>query len=111
MTCPNYSINGKLMKCSLIDGKMFPAEGKPHNPCIQCQTEWTDGPPTCSTFTPTLVRLTQWDVSQPSRGLGDLIAKATHALGIEQKPGCGCAKRQAALNKAIPFQSTGASGE
>lgn len=51
-----------------------------------------------------------WDVSQPARGLGDVIAKVTHATGIDKvvkavagKKGCGCAKRQAALNAAVPF--------
>jgi hypothetical protein len=44
----------------------------------------------------------------PMRGLGDLVAKATSALGIKQKPGCGCKKRQEALNKAVPFKPGGA---
>ncbi len=51
-----------------------------------------------------------WDVSQPSRGLGDVIAKVTHATGIDRlvkavtgAKGCGCGKRQAALNSAVPF--------
>jgi len=37
----------------------------------------------------------------PARGVGDLIARATHAIGI--KPCGGCKKRQAALNRALPF--------
>jgi hypothetical protein len=52
-----------------------------------------------------------WDVTQPSRGLGDVVAKITHATGIDKlvkaatgKKGCGCAKRQAALNAAVPFK-------
>lgn len=37
----------------------------------------------------------------PMRGLGDAIAKVTNALHIPQ---CGgCKKRQAALNKLVPF--------
>ena len=37
-----------------------------------------------------------------SRGLGDTVAKITKSVGI--KP-CGpCKKRQAALNKAIPYK-------
>lgn len=59
-----------------------------------------------------------WDVSQPSRGLGDVIKKITHATGIDQaveliaekvtgkKGGCGCGQRQDALNQMIPFQGT-----
>jgi hypothetical protein len=39
----------------------------------------------------------------PSRGLGDTIAKATKAVGI--KPCGGCKKRQAALNKLVPYKS------
>lgn len=34
-------------------------------------------------------------------GLGDVIASATKAIGI--KPCAGCRKRQAALNKLVPF--------
>lgn len=37
------------------------------------------------------------------RGLGDLVAKGAKALGFEQKPGCGCAKRQEILNRWVPF--------
>lgn len=54
-----------------------------------------------------------WDVSQPSRGLGDTVAKITHATGIAAGVkavttamgiDCGCGKRQDTLNKLIPFQ-------
>jgi hypothetical protein len=40
--------------------------------------------------------------SLPSRGLGDTIAKATKAVGI--KPCGGCKKRQAILNKIVPYK-------
>ena len=39
-----------------------------------------------------------------SRGLGDTIAKLTKRLGIKRKPGCGCGKRQAALNRLVPYR-------
>lgn len=39
------------------------------------------------------------------RGLGDVIAAATSALGI--KPCAACKKRQAALNSAVPFTTPG----
>lgn len=39
---------------------------------------------------------------QPSRGLGDTIAKLTTAIGI--KPCGGCKKRQAALNAMFPYK-------
>ncbi len=52
--------------------------------------------------------------SQPSRGLGDSIAKFTKATGISTLAGiatravgkkdCGCKKRQEALNKAFPYK-------
>jgi len=38
-----------------------------------------------------------------STGLGDTIAKATSAIGI--KPCGGCKKRQAALNKLVPYKN------
>ena len=38
----------------------------------------------------------------PGPGLGDVVAGATKAVGIRQKPGCGCARRQQALNRATP---------
>ena len=37
-----------------------------------------------------------------SRGLGDTIAKITHAIGI--KPCGGCKKRQAMLNRLFPYR-------
>ena len=37
------------------------------------------------------------------RGLGDVIARATSAIGI--KPCGGCKQRQEALNKLIPFNT------
>jgi len=53
----------------------------------------------------------QWNVSMPSRGLGDTIAKLTHATGIDTlvkavsgKKDCGCKKRQKILNDVIPFR-------
>ncbi len=48
--------------------------------------------------------------SKPSRlrGLGDVIAKATKAVGI--KPCGGCKKRQEWLNKKVPFKAGGNEG-
>lgn len=46
-----------------------------------------------------------WDPSQPSRGLGDTIAKATHAVGIA--PCGGCTKRQEWLNRVVPYRQEG----
>ena len=41
--------------------------------------------------------------STPCRGLGDTVAKMTSKAGI--KPCSGCKKRQAKLNKLIPYKS------
>ena len=40
--------------------------------------------------------------STPARGLGDVVAKMTCAVGI--KPCGGCKKRQATLNHLFPFK-------
>ena len=44
-----------------------------------------------------------------SKGLGDTIAKITHATGIAKivkaiVPDCGCDKRQEWLNNKIPYK-------
>lgn len=41
----------------------------------------------------------------PARGLGDLVNDAATVLRIKQLVGdcCGCARRRAALNAAVPF--------
>lgn len=36
-------------------------------------------------------------------GLGDVVALAARALGIEPGPGCGCRHRRDLLNKMFPF--------
>ena len=44
---------------------------------------------------------------QPSRGLGDTVAKAIHiaSLGkIQPKKDCGCKKRQEKLNNLFPYK-------
>lgn len=46
----------------------------------------------------------------PSRGLGDVVAKVAQATGVAAAvkavagEGCGCGKRRAALNRAVPFK-------
>lgn len=39
---------------------------------------------------------------EPSKGLGDTIAKATKAIGL--KPCNACKKRQEKLNKIFPYE-------
>jgi hypothetical protein len=51
--------------------------------------------------------------NQKSKGLGDTIAKITHATGLDKvaeltvkalgKEDCGCKKRQQALNEKFPY--------
>lgn len=54
----------------------------------------------------------EWDVSMKSRGLGDVVAKFTHATGIAGMVNavstamgvpCGCGERQEFLNGLVPF--------
>lgn len=46
-------------------------------------------------------------VTNASKGLGDTIAKATKAIGINQTKDCGCQKRQELLNKLVPYGKKG----
>lgn len=41
--------------------------------------------------------------AQGLRGVGDLVAAALSAIGIKKQPGCGCQRRQDALNRLFPF--------
>ena len=53
-------------------------------------------------------------ITKPSKGLGDSIAKITHALGIDKvaekvahmlgKKDCGCERRKDELNNIIPYK-------
>ncbi len=40
-------------------------------------------------------------MEEPLRGLGDVVAKVTAAVGVQ--PCGGCKKRQAQLNYMVPF--------
>ena len=56
---------------------------------------------------------TQINESQESKGLGDTIAKLTHAVGLDKvvenvakavgKEDCGCNKRRKKLNDMFPY--------
>lgn len=56
----------------------------------------------------------EFDINSPSRGVGDSIAKLTHAIGLDKVvekvadalgiEDCGCGKRQEILNKAFPYK-------
>jgi len=55
-----------------------------------------------------------FDPNKRAEGLGDLVAKITHALGIAKvatkvanmvgEEDCGCEARRQALNKLVPFK-------
>ena len=57
---------------------------------------------------------TQLKENQESKGLGDTIAKVTHAVGLDKvaesvakvvgKEDCGCNKRREMLNDLFPYQ-------
>lgn len=56
-----------------------------------------------------------FDPNQPAEGLGDVIAKITHKLGIAKiaqdvahlvgKEDCGCNERREKLNELFPFNN------
>jgi hypothetical protein len=60
---------------------------------------------------PTHTASQAWDVSKPSRGFGDTVAKITHATGIVKivhvitRGKCGCDPRQARWNKRWPYKT------
>lgn len=84
--------------------------------CARCKSQWTAGPPTDAT-TPMLralvrsrapdainaQRQTIRAISRP-RGLGDILAAIFARIGIRKRPGCGCARRQATLNRWFAFR-------
>lgn len=57
-----------------------------------------------------------FDNTKPSQGLGDTIAKITHATGLDKvaeavasalgQEDCGCGKRRELLNQLVPYRST-----
>jgi hypothetical protein len=62
-----------------------------------------------ATKTATVVAIEPHSTPKPVRGLGDVIAAATSAVGI--KPCGGCKQRQEALNKLIPFGNANEEGK
>lgn len=46
-------------------------------------------------------RVLSFERAEPMRGLGDVVAAVTTAVGI--KPCGGCKQRQAFLNRVVPF--------
>lgn len=56
-----------------------------------------------------------FDLNKPAEGVGDIIAKITHRLGIAKvadkvaellgKEDCGCERRRQELNDLLPFKN------
>lgn len=56
----------------------------------------------------------QENINEPSKGLGDDIAKFTHATGLDKvamklanlfgHEDCGCDERKELMNKLVPYQ-------
>lgn len=46
---------------------------------------------------------------QPSKGLGDSVAKVTKFIGIKPLKNCNCDKRKETLNKLFPYGKKGVS--
>jgi hypothetical protein len=59
------------------------------------------GAPKTIRLTPPGMKPKPTDPVLPLRGLGDVVARATKAVGI--KPCAGCKKRQEKLNRWVPF--------
>lgn len=75
------------------------------HPCSACPlNQWGQWGACNSADTPAPVGVT---TAAPLRGLGDLVAKIAEpiaaAIGLD-KSKCGCAKRQATLNRIFPFK-------
>lgn len=61
-----------------------------------------------------MIEQTETSETKKSKGLGDTIAKATHAVGLDKvvesvakavgKEDCGCNKRREMLNDLFPYQ-------
>lgn len=105
--CPNAATSGPVLRCACLPGLLLPLPPNPNYPCTSCRDEWAAGPPAPDrpgTWTPTLQ-----DRAGPTlrpgrpRGLGDVLARWFARLGIRKRKGCGCARRQAALNRWFPF--------
>ncbi len=80
-----------ICRLELIEGPR--ADGQSRFACTICKREtgWLD-----STRTPETI-----ERNCKSRGIGDTIARVTHALGI--KTCGGCSERQEKLNELIPY--------
>lgn len=94
------------MSCQLTD--LIGPQGQQWRECVRCRKIYAEAPPPDQQFCigdPPPAIVETWNPSQPSRGLGDTIARVTSRLGI--KPCGGCKRRQEQLNKMFPYNSKG----
>ncbi len=85
-TCRAQTEAGRAFRVSLGQAFMLPP-GAPDFPCPHGRPWGYAG---------------EWLPDMPSRGLGDTVAKITHALGI--MPCGGCRERQEWANKKVPYE-------
>jgi len=114
MTCPHRASAPPVsIACAVLP--QFTAIAGPDNPnypCDRCRSQWTDDTPPDpddrSTWTPTLLSFVEPLDIQPTgpRGLGDTVATVLAAVGVKKRKGCGCSKRQAWLNRVVPYKKT-----
>ena len=119
--CPNGadSINPGMIACAILQSIGHDAVVGPemvNYPCGKCTAGWVDGVP------PALDDKTTWPKhllvidrmfggpasngvqrTPNPRGLGDTIAIGLAAIGVRKRKGCGCGKRQAWLNRLVPY--------
>jgi len=108
--CSRRDESGRDPRCTV--GEFFIGDD---NVCERCQSHWGDGTPPDpadrSTWTPTLMAFVEpliipEQLPAGPRGLGDTIATVLAAVGVKKRKGCGCSKRQAWLNRVVPYKKT-----
>ena len=121
--CPHkHHITPMVMSCELLKKhgvEHIAGQDNPNYLCDTCKSQWNGGPP--ADLTPVLVEIAHPNIHAVEqvivpRGLGDTIAKFTHATGIDKVAefytrvtgkDCGCKGRQEALNKLVPYSKDG----
>jgi len=116
MTCPHLEvISERAISCRIlasVGASRQAGPAMPNHPCKQCQTEWVNGvAPNLldqQTWTPTIMGFSIPSFAplpvEQSRGLGDTVATVLSAVGVKKRKGCGCSKRQAWLNRVVPYK-------
>jgi hypothetical protein len=93
--CRDQSASGEAFRAGLVRGGLtlpVVADGEPAHR-FPCPVERGAKP---------------WGWRAPSRGLGDTVSKVIKAVTLGTVKECGgCARRRAALNKLLPYSSSG----